>query len=339
MEESGMINTVGGAIEPEDLGIVAMGEHILWGLSGWENDPWIAYNRPQAVDALLTSLREFKEAGGKTIVDSGGILRGRDAELFGNLSSSGGIHIVASTGLGNQHAIPSHFLASVDPQKGGKRQRKSGSVIQALDQGHFADLFYLELTQGMVIPGMMRSKLRAGVVTADSSWDKLTDAEEVILRAAAQAAKKAGVAVIVASIHQGSRQIEILLEEGLEADRIVIGHCDDGRALDLKRDQEFAKKGVCVAYDHIGWEDSSVPSSISDEFRVKLVKGMVDAGLSQQIVMSCSAIGSGLGVPQSKHSFSHLLKSFVPRLDRAGVPTGVIDTILRDNPKRILNQR
>ncbi|MFC1893348.1 phosphotriesterase [Chloroflexota bacterium] len=334
-----MIITVNGGVEPQDLGIVAMCENILYGLMGWENDPWIIFNRPEAYDAIVSSLQEFQDAGGKTIVDCSGMLVGRDAELLMNIASSAKIHIVASTGFGSQDCIPGHFVNPLSRRRQwrDKSQGKIEVNMPVPDADFLAGMFYDELTKGMVAPGMRHIKSKAGIVKAASSWEQITEIEELSLRGAALAAKRAGVAVITGGINQARRQMDIMLEEGLEPDRIVIGHCDDGRAIDLERDKEFAQQGAYVAYDHIGWEDASVPYGIPDERRLELVKAMVEAGFAERIVLSCNTIGYAIDVPQPKHSFGYLLQSFVPKLKKAGLSDSKIGTILIDNPKHILN--
>jgi phosphotriesterase-related protein len=265
------------------------------------------------------------------------------------------VKIVAATGLDNEPlSIPPHFCwvglyyyvpGPLEQEMMGEQQvRWLRDVPGSYYPSHGATkeemmfLFYHELIKGMAAPGFIRTKIKAGIVKAGCSWDQITWAEELALRGAAMAAKRAGVTVIANGINQAQRQLEIMLEEGLEPNRIIIGHCDDGRAIDLERDREMARKGAYVAYDHIGWEDASVPHSIPDEQRVELVKAMIEAGFTEHVILSCGAIGYALGVPQPKHSFAHLLKSFVPRLKKAGVTDSAIDTILRENPKRILTR-
>jgi phosphotriesterase-related protein len=306
------IKTVNGMVEPADLGTVAMSEHILYSLVGWESDPWLTYNRAEAFEAVVASLNEFKEVGGGALVDFTGMLLGRDAKLLFDVSCSSGVDIIASTGFGTQHTIPSHFLISF--------KREDNWIVSyddtfdercTLNAERLANLFYYELTQGMVISGMMRTDIRAGIVKAASRWNHITAAEEVSIRGAAMAANEAGVPVYITGITQTWDQLEIMLKEGLGPDRIVFGHRDDGRSIDLEQDRKLASKGAYVAYDHIGWEDKSLPHCISDEQRVELVKAMVESGFTEHIILSCNAIGYALGVPQPGHSFSHLLKSFV----------------------------
>lgn len=335
-----MAMTVKGDIEREGLGVVAMHEHLLFGLVGWENDPWINFNRPKAFETILNSLREFKEAGGATVIDCGGILLGRDAEMMTQIANSVGINIIASTGFGSQDTVPGHFLISLTEKAlRDEAQKDVEDKMWVPDAAFFANMFYDEMTKGMVVPGMRRSVHKAGIVRAACSWDRIAEIEEITLRGAAMAAKRAGIAVMVDGIHQAPRLFEIISEEGLEADRIVFSHCDDGRAIDLERDKEFAQQGAYVSYDHIGWEDPSVPYAIPDEQRVQIVKEMIDAGFGERIILSCTSIGYAIDVPQPQHSISHLLENFVPKLKKAGVSESVISTMLVENPKRILKAK
>lgn len=343
------IPTVSGSISPEGLGIVSLNEHLLFGLHGWQYAPEVRFDRAAAFEQLRTALEQFKASGGGTIVDTSGITLGRDVPLYSRLAELTGVRIVAATGFDNQsmgilghfstysvlyrktsnphqyhwhREIPGHFY----PSHGGTKE-------------YLMFLFYNELTEGMVAPGMIRTKLRAGIVKAASSWDKIAPAEEFALRGAALAAKRAGASLIIGGIKQARRQLEIVMEEGLPPDRVIIGNCDDGRAIDPERDKEFARMGAFVSYDHIGWEDTAFPHAIPDEKRAGLVKEMVEAGFSGNIVLSCSSIGYAMGVRHPGHSMTHLLTSFVPKLKAAGVGESTLDTILRENPKRILTGR
>ena len=328
-----MTNTVTGAILPESLGIVAMHEHLLYALTGWQDDPTVAFDHPAAFEAIANALREFKKAGGKTLVDAGGTLLGRDATMLANLASSAGVNLVASTGLPVHSAIPGHFLALAETNAA-KRGRGAPRKLEAAQT--LASIFYEELTAGMTEPNMIRSKARAGIAVAGVSQTGITDAEELSLQGAALAAKRAGVCVMTSHVTEVERQLEILAKSGLGADRVVIGHCDDGRAIDPERDKKLARKGAYIAYDHVGWEDRTARHVVPDDRRVDLVKALVAAGFAERIILSCNAVGHRIGAPKTKFGFAHLLESFMPKLKKAGISQKDIDTILIENPKRIL---
>lgn len=312
-----MTQTVSGAVAVAQLGVVAVREYVIRARPGWEHDPWLKFDRPAAFDAVVSALRAFKSLGGGTIVEAGATLCGRDPDMLEKLAAASGVHIIASTGLAGGDGTPAHF-------------QQSGNNAPDL-----ADLMADELSTGMAARGMRRSSVRAGAVISACGPNGIPDIGERALRAAALAARRSGAPVFTAGAVQARRQLELLSSEGLPAERIVIGHCDDARAVDPRRDMEIAETGACVAYDHAGWEDGTVPHALSDERRAELVKGMVDAGFADRVVLSCSAIGCALGEAASRHPTSHLLGSFVPRLSKAGIGDTDLHTMLVENPRRL----
>jgi len=340
--------SLSGPISLDQLGIVSLSESLLFGLPGWWYAPDVDYDRAAAFKRIRSCLEQFREAGGKTIVDTTGITLGRDVKFYQRLGEVTGVQILAATGFGNQpESIPGHFYSHAflysnvaGPYYWYRDVPGSFYPSYGATKEYLMFLFYNELVRGMIAPGMIRTRLRAGMVKTASSWNEVTPVEELSIRGAAMAARRTGVVLYIAgSINQASRIMQIATEEGLGPDRMIIGNCDDGRKIDLARDIEFARKGAYVAYDHVGWEDPSVPFGLPDERRVDLVEGMVEAGLAANVVLSCNAIGHAIGMPQSKQTFAHLLNHFVPRLKTAGVPSRAIDTILTENPRRILSNR
>lgn len=343
------IPTLLGSVSSDRLGIVSMNEHLLFGYPGWQYASEVTFDRATAFEKIRSSLDLFKQCGGGTILDASGITLGRDVTFYRRLSEVTEVQIMAATGfqdqpssiLGHFSAYSSLYRTPSEPHQHHWHREIPGHFYPSHGgtNEYFMFVFFNELTEGMVAPGMIRTKMKAGIVTAASSWDQITPTEEFSLRGAALAAKKAGTGLIIGGINQARKQLQIVLEEGIQAERIIFGQCDDGRAIDLERDKEFAQKGAYVSYDHIGWEDPSMPYAIPDEQRVDLVKEMVDAGFAEHIILSCSSIGYPLGVPQPTHSMAHLLKSFVPKLRKAGIAESTIDTILAENPKRILTRQ
>ena len=350
------VPTLTGDVLPDDLGIVLLSENLMFGLPGWWYAPEFNFDRAAAFELIRSALLEFKQSGGGTIVDTSGITLGRDLTLYSRVAKLTGVQVVAATGFEDENtSIPTHFAlpgsnyfspGPFDPKRGGYAnsvwQREIPGNFYTANGGtkeYFMFLFYNEMTQGMVAPGFIRTKFKAGIAKTGCGWDQVNPVEERSIRGTALGARKAGLSVLVTCINQARREFELLVDEGLEPDRIVIGHCDDGRAIDLERDKEFARKGAFVAYDRIGWEDSSLPYAVSDERRAELVKTMVEAGFAEHIVLSSNAVACTITGPKCRHSFSHMLKSFVPRLKKAGLKDSAIDTMLRGNPKRILTRR
>ena len=193
-------------------------------------------------------------------------------------------------------------------------------------------LLFNELTEGMVAPGMIRTPILAGMIKAGCSWDEMSHVEELSIRGAAMAAVKSGVAMVIDGLNLIDQSLDLLFEERLAAERIIVAGCDDGRSVDTKRDQELAAKGVTIAYDHIGWEGNGV----SDDQRIDMIKAMIDAGYGGQLTIASNAIAYPLGIKPPKHGSDYLLESFVPKLKSAGLDEAAINSLLVENPKRIL---
>lgn len=316
-----VVHTVQGELRPEDLGVISLNEFVLLGLPGWDLAPEASFDEAAAFDAIKARLAAFKQAGGGTIVDNSGIASGRRADFLQRLSQVTGVNIVASTGFSDELFTPGHFFPD--------RNR---------DADYLARLFINEIRLGIVTRAMVRTQIKAGLVrTGYLAWP-MTAMEEMCHRGAARAAKATGVAIYTSGEQTSAGALELLLGEGAPVDRIVVGHCDDGQALDPARDRAIAEGGAYVAYDHVGWEDGALhPGAVSDEQRADLVAQLVETGHLERVLVSAGAIGARPdGEPFSRHGYAHLLTSFVPRLKARGLSDAQVRTILHDNPARVL---
>ena len=93
------VNTVLGPIPTEELGLVAIHEHIGYGMPGSELDTRWWKTPEERYAETVPKLRAFHEYGGGTFVDATGICNGRDIDYYRSLSAKTGVHIVACTGL------------------------------------------------------------------------------------------------------------------------------------------------------------------------------------------------------------------------------------------------
>jgi predicted metal-dependent phosphotriesterase family hydrolase len=311
----GYVNTVLGPIHCEELGITANHEHVMWGVPGWEYDPKWWFNVPKIFEKCYLDLTDFRQLGGRSYVDCSGIGLGRDVNFYTTLAACTGIQIVAATGFWADNGIYNYFRNK--------------------DVDYFEKLFFRELTEGM---GQTRTK--AGVIKVGNISRGAKDFSQLEIKehqAAVRAARRAGVGIITHGIGQARRQVEVLESESVDPSRVVISHADALYSIDLERDQEFAKKGFYIGYDHIGIEEwSSMPYAMPDEKRIDLVLKMLDAGFKDRIILSCDTNSWSLGWNTPKHTVGHLLRSFVPKLRSRGVSDKVINDILIENPKRFL---
>ncbi len=315
------VNTVLGPIKPEELGTTALHEHIQFGQPGWDLDPLVTWDDAEGFEKIKNDLLAFKQAGGKTLVDLSGMANGRDVEFYQCLSRASGVHVVACTGFWALNGIPGR--------------------LRSASADFFEELFVSELTQGMLLPKVLRrSEARAGIikVAIDSFAQQPHPTEEAPFRAAARAAKRTGCAIATHGITHAYRQMEIFEEEGIDPTRVYIGHAEAAYALDLERDKEICRRGYYLGYDHIGYEPhwSTAPYAMPDEKRVELTKAMVDAGYVSQLIISCDTNGRSLSAQQKQHGYAWLLDSFVPKLLRAGITETQIQTMLVETPRKLL---
>ena len=135
---------------------------------------------------------------------------GRDIELMAEVSRRRGVHIIAATG--NHRMVPWQFAYSTP------------SAI--------APHFIREIQEGIEGTG-----IKAGIIKVASGQGGITDAEEVVLRAAAIAQKETGVRI---STHTwsperiGDQHVRVLEEEGVDMNRVYIGHSNDDMDMDYR---------------------------------------------------------------------------------------------------------
>lgn len=312
------VYTVLGPIEPSAVGICDMHEHVLWNTPGWDYSPeaFQHFDRPTVFEKIKADLADYQSLGGRTIVDVSGIGIGRDVQFYADLSRETGVHIVACTGFWAERKILPYF------------------ALRDLD--FMTELFVHEVTRGMGT-----TDVRAGIIKVGTSRDEMTPLEEQTFRAAARASKRTGVAITTHGVNLAERQVEVLLDEGVDPSRVVIGHLEDGTAIDLERDKQLGKQGFYLGYDHIGIvpEWSPMHYAIPDEQRANVVIAMIEAGFLEQIVLACDTNAWSVGLVHRgtpKSTYAHLLRSWVPLLKSRGITDAQIDTMLVETPKKIL---
>ncbi|MBI2912175.1 MAG: phosphotriesterase [Chloroflexi bacterium] len=313
------INTVLGPVDAGEVGITALQEHLQIGLPGWERAPEVNYSRAEAFSRAAEALRGFKGAGGTCVLDSSPIAMARDVELCRSLSRETGVHVAVCTGFWNDAGIPGHFAPLL---------RAVPGFFAAHDADYYGDLMFQELTLGVMSRRLGRTEAHAAAIKVGNGPAGISEWEELIYRGAARAARKTGSAVFTSGVSQVERQLAILQEEAVPPERIVVGECD--APLDAGRNLRLCRTGVCVSFDRLG------RNGATDDQRAQQIKALVDAGHAQQVVVSCGSVAYPIAWPPSPQSLPYLLEGFVPQLRAAGLSEAAIQTILVENPRRLL---
>lgn len=318
------VNTVLGPVPADELGVVSIHEALLSVVPGAEHAFDITIDRAEIFETLLNKLADFRDRGGKTIVDSTGMSHGRDVNLHEALSRATGVHIVASTGLGPEAMLGGYFLTpQTNPPTPWPAEK-------------FADLFTKEVTEGMVVPRVER-RGAAGLVATAASREGMTPTDENLFRGAARTAVNTGVPVSIRYGNDAVHDLEIVLDEQLPADRVVVGDLDRKDAVAAGVPLTIAGRGAYVALDHVGPDDDD--AHVTDRERAALVVELVEAGHADRILLSSNAVGVAKGQPDHELPYSYILSTFVPLLAKEGLTDEDVKHILVDNPRALLTVR
>ncbi|MFD4406197.1 phosphotriesterase [Nocardia sp. NPDC058499] len=309
------VNTVLGPIPAEELGIVAVHEHIGYGMPGSELDTQWWKTPEQRYAETVPKLQKFHEYGGGTFVDVTGICNGRDVDYYKSLSAKTGVHIVACTGfVGGDTALPFFAQASVD---------------------YLTDHFVHEITVGIGDTGSRAGVIKVGV----SRGGRMTELDKRIYRAAARAALRTGVPILTHLAIDAENAIAIFHDEKLPLDRVLFGHADDGVNAEKTRDTWIAEQGGRVGFDTFGYETEledppfwARPRKERLDHFLRFIDRHLDKALA-----SADANCSPLGWPGVQgHTVNYLFEDLMPDLRAAGVDEATLTTLFVDNPAAFL---
>ncbi len=309
------VQTVLGPVPVDQLGVTLMHEHLLIGFPGWVFDPAARFDRSKVTTMLIDRLRELRALDVSTFVDPCPIELGRNPELAAEVAEASGMNIICATGLyTNRLGIPVYF-----------RQRTADEI---------AEIFIKELTEGIGSSG-----IRAGLIKCATGLNEITQHEEKSLRAAARAHKATGAPITThtESATMGNEQLDILASEGVDFQRVVIGHsCDTAN---LAYHVSLLNRGAFIGFDRFGLE-----RLFPDRLRIASLAGLLAIGYAEQIVLSHDFVGCFLGrsmfrTPESqqglaKWNYTYLFKEVIPKLREIGISEPQVRTMLVENPRR-----
>lgn len=310
----GTVSTVLGPVAAADLGVVAAHEALLSVVPGAEHAPDITMARAEIVAELLEKVRAFADAGGRTIVDASGMFHGRNLAILEAVSRATGVHVVASTGMGPEENLGGYF----------KTPQTNPPTPWPADR--FAELFSAEVTEGMVVPRVER-RAPAGLVVTAGTRGGLTGTDESLLRGAARAASATGAPMAFAFGADPVAELDLVLAEGVPADRVLVTGLDLTDAAGAAR--AVAEKGALVGVTRVGVAGEGY---LSDEERADLVAWLVQAGHRDRVLLASGAIGVAKGLPDPGVRFEHVLTSFVPLLTARGLSDADVEALLVTNP-------
>ena len=309
------INSALGPLDTAVLGSTLSHEHVLVTSAG------IGHIYPEFIDRQATiatgvaQLREAYAEGLRTIVDVTTIDLGRDIRLIEQVSRESGVQIVCATGTWLD--IPRVFWTATPDA--------------------IAELYVREIREG--IEG---TDIKAGIIKVANDVGGVTHEGEVVLRAAARAHKATGVPISThtwAPGRVGEEQVHIFEEEGVDLDRVYVGHSND--TTDTGYLISLLEKGVWIGLDRYpGGTRDGTPDWRG---RTETAKKLIDAGYGHRIMLGHDwATTVTIANRESNEArrqanpdgYLFISRNVLPMLKELGATEDAVSQIMVNNPRR-----
>ena len=278
------------------------------------------------VELAVREVELFKKAGGGTIVDVSLPDIGRDVSKLAEVSRRTGVNVVAGCG---------HYIFSAFPPG-----------VAEMTQAQMTEELLREIRDGIDGTG-----IKPGVIGEIGTGDPIHPQEIKMLKAAARAQIETGLAI---SIHvhppgrRGNEVLDILLGEGVDPERIILGHIDASLAhLDIDFDKavdyvlSLANRGCYIEFDLCGNSGYFVTREASwwlpsDRERAKALAVLGKKGFSNKILLSQDVGHKHYLVEYGGWGYAHTLTDFSHHLREAGISQSEIDGFFATNPVNVL---
>jgi len=295
--------TVLGPIDSAELGITMPHEHLLLDLF----KVFQPHREFLVNDAELAAreLQLYKDAGGGALVELTTPDLGRDPAGLVQIARATGVHVIMCTG---RYREPFY-----EPE------------LWRMSTREVARIFIDEIEHGVdgVRPGII------GEIGTHNPW--VAPVEERVFRAAARAHLATGLSI---SLHAngsavGLEQLNVLEEEGADLRRVVVGHCDTHPFSDYHR--EVLRRGAWVEFDTIRGN-----FEFETQRQLEQLWLLIDEGYIDRLLLSEDMCVNRFYTVYGGKGYAYLITEFVERMLASGLSQEQVDTLLIENPRRML---
>ncbi len=305
------INTVLGEIDIENLKETLFHEHVACFSPAFRfafGDKY--FPREKVLERAVNLLKKAKrECGVNTIIDATPIDLGRDVNLIKQVSSLSEVNILVSTGI---YCNEEEFLKDKSPE-------------------NLADLFIEECFNGIE-----NTNVKPAILKCATSNKGITPINSTLITSLIITQKQTGLPLYCHNDHYyktASEQLKLLDKNGVNFDKIVIGHCSD--CYDIKYLESIAKYGCYLSFDRIN------PSAF--EKQAQIIATMIEKGYENKLLVShdyFAYLGYGDREFESEKlspkNFCTVHKNLLPQLLLLGIKNDQVKKLTVDNPKRVL---
>lgn len=309
------VNTVTGPVDTAHFEFTLSHEHVGTNAAGLRHTYPQFIDREGIKEQSIAAMKAVYEDGVRTIIDVSTFDLGRDVNLIREVAEGSGMQVVVATG--NHLAVPRPF-GEVSPDA-------------------IAPLYIREIEEGIEGTG-----IKAGIIKVASDRGGITPQQEIVLRAAARTQQATGVPI---STHTwsperiGDAQVAVLEEEGVDLDRVYIGHSNDDTNLEYLLG--LLDKGVWLGLDR--YPGGLVPGTPNWERRTEVAWKLMEAGFTHRIMLS-----HDYSVPKARYGaevqearrranpdgYNFIPRYVLPRLKELGATDTDIRQLTVENPRR-----
>lgn len=248
-----MINTVNGPIPSNKLGITYIHDHLYVIPNALPQ--YFDYTFDD-IDQSICEAIDFKNHGGRTIVDLTPINYGRNPIALQNIAKGANINVCFVTGFHKEEFLP--------------------KWIDDLSDEQIYDLLLNEIENGVSSHYLLPVAMKAG-----TSYKKITRREMRILKIEGIVQRDTHIPMITHCDKgsMGLEQLEVLKSQGADLSHICLSHVDMTK--DVAYIEEICDMGASVSFDHVGRELES-----QDEARIKMLSKLVRDGYEDYICLA-----------------------------------------------------
>jgi phosphotriesterase-related protein len=296
-----MIRTVTGDVEAIHGRILAH-EHLQIDLSA-QKGPANKIGAAEA-DAVIEDLRTAKDLGLAAITDLSAPGWGRDPGALRRISERADVKVICAAGYYWDPFPDIALKSSVEEIR--------DAMIAEIERG--AD----------------GTDVRCGVIKVGTAKEPNEPAER-LFKAAAQASRATGAPVITHTSNTGQAawHVRVLDGAGMDMGHVVISHM--GAAKDVSELVEVGRCGCFMGIDKVSFPKGPANTELAD-----LVRAACDKGLERQLILSSDTARRTMLSRYGGNGYQTVLRDFVPILRERGIPDATIETMLSDNPARML---
>lgn len=307
------INSVLGEIDAADLGFTLSHEHVLVSSAGIQQIYPEFIDRAATIKRGIADLSAARAEGLRSIIDVTTIDLGRDIRLLEEVSRGSGVHIVCATGTWRD--IPRVFWTATPDD--------------------IAPLYIREIQQGIE-----DTNIKAGIIKVANDMGGVTAEGEIILRAAARAQKATGVPISThtwAPERVGEQQVAIFQDEGIDLNRVYIGHSNDTD--DIGYLTGLLEQGVWIGLDRYPGR----PEVLDWEARTQTAYKLIQAGWAHRIMLGHDwSVALLIAHREARRErditnpdgYLFITRRVLPRLAQLGATQDDLHKIMIDNPRR-----